>query len=458
MKPRTRNERLVLELHKKLRGLTAKQLEYGWQQVPPKGYYKATRFGRGEVWCSECGTIVRDDASSLECSLGCGNFVCPRCGKTLELDYSLSRMKKTKITERAMVSYVTTFKGWQLVRTFSFEKSCWKRHECIKSVNETYENWFDPRTGHETIIGINYVRGINNFKWSYDTEWNVKSHNQYCTGYYVWNDVYKLQDNFMYPAVRVLPVLKRNGWTKRLAATFDIGEIFKRLINGGDTEWLIKTKQWTVLKWLIDSGQYTVPYKYSVKIARRAGYKIKDFGMWIDYLDLLNEEHKDLHNTHYICPADFRKEHNRLVKRKMDRLEQEHLKAQMKEALDQELNYEKSHGMFIGVHFDDGNVFCHVLRSVHEFIDEAKAMHHCVFANEYWNADCHPESLILSATDKDGARLETVEVDIKTWQIIQSRAKYNGETEQHAEILDLVRKNIPMLQKRIINKRHQIKR
>lgn len=439
MKPRSKNERLILELRKKLPGLTEKQLEWGWQQVPPTGYFKSRKNGRGEVWCSECGTVVNDDASALECALGSGDYYCPCCGKSLGIDYSLARMKKTNITERAMVSYITTFKGWQVVRTFSFEKKCSKRHECVRSVNEVYEHWYNPATGHETIIGINYVRSFNCFKWSYGTEWSVKVHNEHCTGYYVWNDVYRLQDNYIYPAARVLPVLKRNGWTKRLIRDFDVGEIFKRLILGGDIEWLIKTKQWELLKWLLDRGQYTLPYKYSAKVAMRAGYKITDAGIWMDYLDLLSEEHKDLHNAFYVCPADLTKEHNRLAKRKQERLEQEAVRSRMKRAANSEANYERSKGMFVGIHFDDGKVYCHVLKNVQEFIEEGKNMHHCVFANEYWNPERHPESLILSATDNEGKRIETVEVDIESWTVVQSRGKYNQSTPFHDEIVDMVK-------------------
>ena len=52
-----------------------------------------------------------------------------------------------------------------------------------------------------------------------------------------------------------------------------------------------------------------------------------------------------------------------------------------------------------------------------EFYEEGKAMHHCVYTNAYYNDE---NSLILSARI-DGERIETVEVDLQTLKVVQSR-------------------------------------
>jgi hypothetical protein len=74
-------------------------------------------------------------------------------------------------------------------------------------------------------------------------------------------------------------------------------------------------------------------------------------------------------------------------------------------------------------------------------------MHHCVYENAYYSHRDHPYSLILSARDNGGNRLETIEVNIKRWSIVQSRALLNGQTPQHQDIIDLVNRNIPLLRK-----------
>ena len=65
-------------------------------------------------------------------------------------------------------------------------------------------------------------------------------------------------------------------------------------------------------------------------------------------------------------------------------------------------------------------------------------MHHCVYDNRYYDLTRHPDSLILSAKTTEGERLETIEVSLDDYSIVQSRAIYNGSTPQHQDILRLM--------------------
>ena len=66
-------------------------------------------------------------------------------------------------------------------------------------------------------------------------------------------------------------------------------------------------------------------------------------------------------------------------------------------------------------------------------------MHHCVATNGYYK---RRDSLILSAKDKDGNRLETIEVSLKTMMVVQCFGKFNKTTEWHNDILDVMNKNM----------------
>ena len=48
----------------------------------------------------------------------------------------------------------------------------------------------------------------------------------------------------------------------------------------------------------------------------------------------------------------------------------------------------------------------------------------------------------LAAKDRQGNRLETVEVNMKTWSIVQSRGLLNDPSERHDEIIELVKENM----------------
>ncbi len=71
-------------------------------------------------------------------------------------------------------------------------------------------------------------------------------------------------------------------------------------------------------------------------------------------------------------------------------------------------------------------------------------MHHCVYDREYYKK---PESLILSARDRGGNQLETVEVSLRTFTVVQSRGLQNHPTTAHAEIVRLVEDNMNLIRK-----------
>jgi len=101
--------------------------------------------------------------------------------------------------------------------------------------------------------------------------------------------------------------------------------------------------------------------------------------------------------------------------------------------------------------FSDGKITVRVLESIEDFLQEGKAMKHCVFSNKYY---LKPDSLILSAF-KDDIKLETVELSLKSLQVIQCRGKYNENTKYHDQILELVNKNIPLIRKKMRKKEKQ---
>ena len=100
---------------------------------------------------------------------------------------------------------------------------------------------------------------------------------------------------------------------------------------------------------------------------------------------------------------------------------------------------------FFGLKITDGNITVRPLESITQFYQEGKAMHHCVYTNEYYKRnDC----LILSARIGE-KRIETIEISLKTFEIIQSRGICNKNTEYHERIMSIVRKNLNLIRQRL---------
>ena len=154
---------------------------------------------------------------------------------------------------------------------------------------------------------------------------------------------------------------------------------------------------------------------------------------------------KDIHNAKYVCPANLHAEHDRLVQKRNVELREEQVKKDLQKALNYEKKYKDQKGRFFGLSFSDGTLNVKVLESVTEFFEEGMAMHHCVFSNQYYLKE---DSLILSASI-EGKRIETIELSLDTMQIVQSRGACNMNTSYHRQIIELVNKNIQLIEQRL---------
>lgn len=444
MKPRNKVERSVLEMSERLSGMTEAQLRWAKGLFRPTGRY----YPNGSVWCGRCGKMHPVTQSELAVSLECGEEPCPECGALLHLEAVNGRTRKPQYNTARYVSVVTSHAGWIVVRTYDVrcmrEKGTPETWDC----DEVYQNWINA-AGREVIVSRDYNRSPFSFGWKYETPMKVRKHNGHCGGYFVFEDTFDVTGNRFYPISRVTKIAKRNGWCGGLMQLkCNVVNLIRRLHDAPDVEWLVKAGQWSVVEYMMQKGMLICPYRHAVKIAIRNGYKIADAGIWFDYLDLLAWFGKDTHNAHFVCPDDMQGEHDRMSRKKVEVEARCKAMEQRERLMKGETDYQKRMAPFIGVAFGGDAIQLHVLGSVQEFAEEGDAMHHCVFSNEYWSGERHPESLIMSARDEKGRRLETVEVSLKTWKVVQSRGRCNQYTAHHEAIVSMVEEFIPELQRR----------
>ena len=129
--------------------------------------------------------------------------------------------------------------------------------------------------------------------------------------------------------------------------------------------------------------------------------------------------------------------------REAERLERE--RKRLEEMAEEKDEYIRKKAAFLNLILTDGLIIVKVLQSVDEFYEEGKAMRHCVYTNAYYNKE---NALILSARI-DGERIETVEVDLRTLKVVQSRGVCNSNTEYHDRIIALVESNAEQIRQRL---------
>lgn len=450
MKPRTKLQKQVVELSGKLPVITKVQKEWAKEHVFDHVAYRC----KDELWCSECGKMWIDTSNSELGTTVLGDKTeCPYCHHKLDVKVS----RKQKKHEEAYMSILQVRGGFQVVRHIL----CWRnaRKETAQigrmsycpvsyDFTEMVQEWISE-DGKRTIIARPMNMGGNG--WIYSAPLSIKS--EY--GSSCWNyrgDIYAIWGE-LYPRKELLPELKKRGLNRRFPDVTQSKLIRDLLKGSNDVELCLKTGQISMLKHMYKTGFSQLRYKPSFNICNRNHYIIKDASMWEDYIALLVYFGKDLRNAHYVCPKNLKIEHDKLLEKKREReaklrRERDRIKAicerekLMKDIADFYERMEK----FFGMKITDGNIVICPLESITQFYQEGKAMHHCVYAQRYYASK---NTLILSATI-DGKRVETIEVNLKTLDVVQSRAVCNGVSEYHDKIVKLVKKNMNLIRQKMI--------
>lgn len=93
---------------------------------------------------------------------------------------------------------------------------------------------------------------------------------------------------------------------------------------------------------------------------------------------------KDIYNAHFICPDSLQETPDR-VQRKLQTQQEREVEARKRQkALENEVRFQALKAPFFGIAFTDGTIEVRVLESVAEYMEEGKALHHCVFDNAYY--------------------------------------------------------------------------
>ena len=424
MKPRTKRERLVAELSSRLPAITETQTRWG-----KKHCFKHYAFRcKDEMWCSECGKIWVDTKGQKD-----GVVYCPYCGEKLEVE--VSRKRKDNID--SYLTIVTTSKDFQILRHFYIARYARKGRNTHYFIDEVCQQWVTADR-KETVIAK--AMNIWSRGWVHTTEMSIKQDgNMYCSHSY---DI----DGYVYPKVNILPILRRNGLRTSFYGVTPALLIRALLGESKYAEMLIKTRQYSMLKFYMYRGYLSHPW--AVNICNRNGYIIKDGSMYDDYLSLLDYFHLDTHNAHYVCPKNLKAAHDELVSRKQRVEAKERAEEDRKRRIERMLRIKADIASFLkriqpfsNVEIREDDIVIRPLQSISQFYQEGKAMHHCVYANEYYKKkDC----LILSARVA-GKRKETIEVNLKTFKVVQSRAVCNKNSEYHDKIIELMNKNMNLL-------------
>lgn len=415
MQARTKFEKMVAASNMKLSAINPKAIAWA---VKKRIVHPAFRTPSNVLTCGDCGHQF-----TLKGELGL--ITCPHCKGIL----SVEDTRKRKFERASYFSTLDVVDELQVQRvyllTVSFKKGETLKVACV----EVCRLWLDCK-GHSALTSKRRSLGYyqDSFNWSSKIELRSMSETHIV-----------ISECYVYPRYKVIPALKRNGFDKCMLDVDCHTYLYMRaLLRDPRIETLMKAGHIQLVKYFINNPTQLEKSWSSLKIAIRSNYVPSDMATWCDLLRLLEKFGCDVRSTKYICPDNLKGTHDYWLS-KVTKLEEKRRKQEMLErALKREAEFYATKSIYFGIVFSDSEIEVSVLDSIEAYKEEGDAMHHCVFRCSYFD---RPDSIILSAHDKSGNRIETVEFSITQSKVIQCHGHHNQDSDYHDRIINLVNSN-----------------
>ncbi|OIV41695.1 PcfJ domain-containing protein [Flavobacterium johnsoniae] len=384
-----------------------------------------------KFYCLQCAHVWKPS-----CQSACDKFTtCPACmGRLKMMPYNQVHFKETEY-----FAVIDSCAGFQVVRMIISHKHMKKNFIPTHFHKEVMQHWIAPSGEVRTLSLSTNVFSSTLDSWKFYSPLEIRPKD------FVRNAKYFINPYKVYPHIKVLPVLKRNGFK---SSVYDIAPhlLFSSLLSDPIAETLLKSRQLNVLQYYLGASRQDIRRNWqAVKTAIRNGYKVSDVSIWEDYLELLRYFKKDLSCALYVCPENLSEAHDHLVQKKRELLRKKKLQDLRLEIEKAQKRYANDKRRFFGLSFEDGKLSISVIEEVKDFMREGDDLVHCVFTNEYY---ARKDSLILSAKVEDKS-VETIEISLSRMEVLQCRGMKNKPSKHHKQILQLLSENLYKIRERM---------
>ena len=428
MTPKTIIEKEISNLSTTLKPITAQMHTWAEKSI----FLKWGVLSRGKFQCLECTHSWKPESQSKSCEK---YIKCTVCKGRLKMQ----GCNQVHFREIEYSAVLDVCQGYQVVRIICSHKHMKKNTTPTYFHKEVMQHWINPN-GEVRTMSLS----TNVFSGAYDA-WQYYSALEIRPKDFQNSPKYRINPYKVFPNMKILPVLKRNGFK---TSVYDIAPqiLFTSLLKDSIAETLLKSSQTSLLSYYLMSHEQHIKENWqAVKTCLKCKYQIEDFKIWEDYIALLLWFKKDLNCPAFVCPENLNEEHDRLVVKKRELQRKKYLlimRAEIEQA--QGLYYEeKKH--FFGLCFKEEDITITVLENVTEFMEEGDNLKHCVFTNEYFKKK---DSLVFSARI-DNKPIETIEVTISKLEIVQCRGIKNKISSHHKLIMKLMKKNLYQIRSRM---------
>lgn len=425
MRPRTEIQKRVWKIYEGLdrrrKELTDAQRKWISRHAFDGDFYQTGKHLR----CCRCGHLVGKDEDR-----------CPHCGNVRRDVYSRRCRRYYEY-----VGIVGVCGEYQRVSIVEVVRSI-GRDGIRTGMEIVAENWID-RDGRRAVVARTLSPFGGTFCWESEMMIKSNTYNGNSRGWYGNKEEY-MRYSRVYPKMRLLPFFRSRGVSLVEPVVGDIVSVLTNVPKDNLLETMLKVGLGKLAMYYLEG--YSIK-EHIWKLAVRYRYEPEDYRTWRDYIYELETLHMDTHNPKVLMPENLMEAHlrtsERLMRKRRKDMEERERERRLDLVAKAELNEEKyieKKGKYLGIRFSGDGIDFHVLQSPLEFLEEGEAMHHCVAS--YWS---HDNSLVLSARDGSGKRVETVEVNLTTFSIVQSQGPCNRPTEWHESIMETVKRNMKLI-------------
>jgi len=430
MIPKTHIEKQLTALSSSLAPIRPEVFTWAEQNI----FLKWGVLSRSKFYCLQCTHVWKPSCQST-----CAKFTsCPACaGKLKMIPYNQVHFKETEY-----FAVVDSCAGFQVVRMIISQKHMKKNFTPTYFHKEVMQHWINPKGEIRTLALSTNVFSSMLDAWKFYSPLEIKPKD------FSRNAKFYINPFKVYPQIKVLSILKRNGFK---SSVYDITPhlLFSSLLSDPIAETLLKSRQLNLLQYYLGASRQNIRRNWqAVKTVIRNGYKISDVQIWEDYLELLRYFNKDLSCGKYVCPENLGEAHDHLVKKKRDLLRKKKLQDLRLEIEKAQKRYQSDKKRFFGLSFKEKEITVAVIEHVKDFMLEGDELSHCIFTNQYYDKR---DSLILSAKVCDKTE-ETIELSLSRMEVLQCRGLKNKPSKNHAQIIRLMEQNLYQIKERM-NKR-----
>lgn len=431
MTPKTIIEKEITALSATLAPITSEIQLWAEKSI----FLKWGVLSRGKFHCLECMHSWKPDNQKKACQ---DYIKCTACSGKLKM-HGCNQVHFKEIEYSAVVQVC---KGYQIVRIICSHKNMKKNLLSTYFHKEVMQHWINLQ-GEVRTISLS----TNVFSQAYDA-WQYHSPLEIRPKDFQNSPKYRINPYKIFPQMKVLPVLKRNGFK---TAFYGIAPqvLFTSLLKDSCAETLLKASQTAMLTYYLTSHEQHIKQNWqAVKTCLKNNYVIKDFSIWEDYISLLRWFKKDLNCSAFVCPENLNESHDKLVLKKRTIQRKQYLLKMRSEIEQAQILYSQEKKQFFGLCFSEKNITISVLENVIDFIKEGDSLKHCVFTNGYFKKK---DSLLFSARINN-TPVETIEVFLPRMEISQCRGIRNNQSKHHEAIMNIMKKNFYQISSRMKKK------